>query len=367
MLVTKWTKFKYSGFTKAATSLLVLFGGTIFIWCLLWFMIYGDSTQEEVADSYEYKEQFLRSVHNVAELTTQLKSIEHINELTEDEIERKRLYARYNSANGNLFESPNFLYIVKDLKTNSIVKTNTNLNEHNLLLQKNHVYFTKDQLILNYGSNNYTYELSNYLGYNNSHNTRYFGDDILFFLSSEEYELYAAINNNLIEGDVFYNLSVRNDGAAMYVSWWQQLLMISSVIFAISLIMMAFISGRESSDDRIRTNGFDRIPTEFQVIAFAGAIALMFVALESITYNQKLSNNVDEASMQLSMIAFLMTMIGLVFYCSLIRQIKGGLLLRTSLLGYCFVGIKAVFWRLEGIKLLKPSWSLFLFYTDLGI
>lgn len=274
MLVTKWTKFKYSGFIKALTSLLILIGGTVFIWCLLWFMIYGDSTKAEVADSFEYSDNFMRRVHNVAELTTQLKSIEHINDLTIDDRERNILYGRYNSASNNINEAANFIYIVKDIKTARVIKSNTQMKESELLKQKNHVYFSKDQVIIKYGSRDHTYELSNYLGYINGYSSRYFGDDILSFLSSDEYEIYAAINNQLSQGDIFYDLTVRKNGAAVFVSWWQRLLMMSSVMFAIGLIVMAFICGRESSDERIRSNGFDRIFTEAQVIAFSGAVGV---------------------------------------------------------------------------------------------
>ncbi len=359
MLDTKWTRFKYSGFTKAITSIIILLGGTVFIWCLLWFVIYGDSTKGEIADSYEYREQFMRRVHNAAELTTQLKSIEHINNITIDENERNSLYGRYNTTNINLNDAINFVYIIKDLKSDEVVKSNTEMTEDEILQQKNHVFFSENQVLIKYGDSDYSYELSNYLGYINGSESRYYGDDILSFLSKEEYELYAAVQNTLIPGDVFYDLSVRSSGAAVIVTWWQRLLMASSIVFAMGLILMAFLCGRSSGDDRIHTNGFDRIVTEAQIVAFGGVLGLMGVVIEAINYNNDLSNMVAEASTQIAMISFLVTMIGLVFYCSLIRQIKAKMLLRASLVGYFFQFIKNLFWRLEGIKLLKPSWYLF--------
>lgn len=366
MLVTKWTKFKYSGVTKAVSSILILIGGTIFIWCFLWFMIYGDSTKKEVADSYEYSSEFMRRVHNVTELTTNLKSIENINDSSLDEDERHALYRRYNNANRNLNEAPNFIYIVRDAKTHQTIKTNTKLTVTDILEQKNHVLFSDDQVILHYGSLDSVYEMSNYLGYVNSFDSTYMGDEILEYLAEANYEVYGAIRNNLQAGDIFYDLSVRNDGAVVLVSWWQRLLVISSVIFAMGLILIAFQCGRSVKTDAVITNGFDRIFTEVQIMAFAGIALLVFFAVDRIRYNSDLANMVSDASIQLAAASFLATMIGLVFYCSLIRQIKGRLLFKTSILGMCCRGIKRIFWRLEGIKLLKPSWVFFFFVYGLA-
>ncbi|MBN2899387.1 MAG: hypothetical protein JXO44_11490, partial [Clostridia bacterium] len=133
-MATKWTKFKYSGFTKALTSLLVLAGGTVFIWCFLWYMLYGNLTKSELADNYEYSNEFMMRVDMVAELTTSLKSIENINRLTlEEDEDRTDLYERYNQVNRTLDESVNFVYIIRDLKTNRLVNTNTDLSINDLM------------------------------------------------------------------------------------------------------------------------------------------------------------------------------------------------------------------------------------------
>jgi len=50
---------KYSNISKTLMGLLVLVGGTAFIWCSLWFMFYGESSSGEIADNYEYMNQFL--------------------------------------------------------------------------------------------------------------------------------------------------------------------------------------------------------------------------------------------------------------------------------------------------------------------
>lgn len=363
MLDTKWKKFKYSGWTKSFVSLLILLGGTVFIWCLLWFAIYGDTTIEEIADSYEYRTNFLSRVHNLAELNTTLVSIENINAQTDDEGERLNLYDRYNRAQNKLSEAPNFIYIVKDLKTNRVVKTNTRLKAMDFSEQENYLIITKDLMVLHYGSVDATYELSDYLGYINSKDTRYLGEDILQMLSSKEYGLYVAVRNNLEQGDIFYDLSVRNDGTSEFVSNWQMLLTASSIVFAIGLILMAFLCGRLAEDDKIHTNAFDRIYSEIQVVMFSCVIPILYYGADSTRYNSHLRNMVSEVSIQLLMISFLSTMIGLVFYCSLIRQIKSRILFRASLFGVVirfFVNsIKKCIWILESIKRFEPIWLLF--------
>lgn len=367
MLATKWTKFKYSGFTKALTSLLVLAGGTVFIWCFLWYMLYGNLTKSELADNYEYSNEFMMRVDMVAELTTSLKSIENINRLTlEEDEDRTDLYERYNQVNRTLDESVNFVYIIRDLKTNRLVNTNTDLSINDLMAQKNHVMFSESQVLLQYGSIDHEYELAGYQGYINNSDSRYWGEEILSYLSQDRYELYAAIVNDLQEGDIFYNLSVRNDSAFIFVAWWQRLLFISSVFFAVGLILVACQCGRNPHDESIKVNGFDRIFTEIQIAAFFGIAALVFFAVDNIRYNSELANRVSVVSMQLAMASFLATLVGWVCYCSLIRQIKGRILLKSSIIGACFRGVRNIFWRLEGLKMLRPSWLLFFLLYGVG-
>lgn len=203
MLVTKWRKFKYSGFTKSIVGLLILAGGTVFIWCLIWFAIYGDTTREDFADSSDFSQHFMSRVHNVAELNSELKSIEHINELTESQEERIRLYKRYNLAQNNLDNTPNFLYKVVSLETGEVVHSNLDTVADNILNLHNHVYFSNDEVVLNYGSQKAHYELSDYLGYVDRHDTRYYGSNILAYLAKENYALYAGIRDNLVPEDIF--------------------------------------------------------------------------------------------------------------------------------------------------------------------
>ena len=141
--------------------------------------------------------------------------------------------------------------------------------------------------------------------------------------------------------------------------------MVSSVVFATGLILIAFQCGKSADDGDIQVNGFDKIFTELQCIAFFGLATLVFILVDSFNYDSDYMNNVSVVSIQLVMASFLATMIGLLFYCSLIRQIKARLLFKTSFLGGCLRGIRKIFWRLEGIKLLKPSW--FFFFLAYGV
>jgi len=358
-LDTRWKRFKYSGFFKGFISLLILAGGTVFIWCLMWFAIYGDATVSDIADSGDFAQSFLRRSHNIAELTSELKSIEYINETVEDEEERYRLYRRYNDANNNLKETPNFIYVVKNIESGEVVKSNTLLNSDDILEQKNHIYFSSDKVTYHYGSVDVSYELSNYLGYANSYHSRYFGDEILGFLSTEGNELYVAVRDHLEPGDVFYDLSVMNQGTSMFISWWQPLLLISSIVFGIGLIIMAFVCGRVSSTDEIQINGFDRIFSEIQLVAFISFIGVLGAFASSLGHRTQTTIMVREFSYQLLLGTFLATMVGLVFYCSLIRQIKGKILLKSTIVGWFIRLLKRAYWRLDGIKILKPVWLIF--------
>lgn len=356
---TRWKRFKYSGFFKGFIGLLILVGGTVFIWCLMWFFIYGDTLVSDVSDSGDFAQIFLRRSHNIAELTSELKSIEYINETVEDENERYRLYKRYNDANNNLKETPNFIYIVKNIETGQVVKSNTSLGSEVILSQENYIYFSSDKAIYHYGSVDVSYELSNYLGYANSYQSRYFGDEILEFLSAEGNELYAAVQDDLVQGDIFYDLSMINQGASVFIAWWQPLLLMSSVIFAIGLIIMAFICGRIATTEDIQINSFDRIFSEIQFVAFASFIGILMALASSLGHRTATTTLVKEVSYQLLLGTFLSTMVGLVFYCSLIRQIKGKILFKSTIVAWFFRLIKRAYWRLDGIKIFKPIWLLF--------
>jgi signal transduction histidine kinase len=359
VLDTRWKRFKYSGFFKGFISLLILAGGTVFIWCLMWFAIYGDATVSDFADSDDFAQNFLKKSHNIAELTSELKSIEYINETVEDEEERYRLYRRYNDANNNLKETPNFIYVVKNIETGEVVKTNTTFNSDEILSQKNYIYFSSDKVTYHYGSVDVSYELSNYLGYSNRYHSRYLGDEIIGFLAKEGNALYVAVRDNLIPGDVFYDLSVMNQGTSIFIFWWQPLLLISSIVFGIGLIIMAFICGRISSTEEIQINGFDRIFSEVQLIAFVSFIGILGAFASGIGYRTVTTTMVKEVSYQLLLGTFLATMVGLVFYCSLIRQIKGKILFKSTIVGWFIRLLKRAYWRLDGIKILKPVWLLF--------
>lgn len=351
---------KYSNISKTLMGLLVLVGGTAFIWCSLWFMFYGESSSGEIADNYEYMNQFLRRVHNVVELNCELGNIEQINASHEDEETRLGLYNRYNNIKNNLNETPNFVFLIKDIKTHKIIHRNSDLNAEDFLKQGNYVYFSKDQIKLEYGAYSTTYELSNYLGYVDRYDTRYYGEEILAMLSDDQCEIYAAIKDDLAEGDIFFDLTVRNKAAAIYLNWWRVALAIGSVLFAMGLIGMAFVCGRKSGVEVILINAFDRLYSEIQLALFllaAGAIAAWLSVFMS--YNDQM-NNVELISLQLVFVAFLATMIGLVFYTSLIRQIKGKILFKYSLFGRLIMAIKSLFMQLDGLKLLRPSWLIFL-------
>lgn len=359
MLDTKWRKFKYSGFTKAIVSLMILIGGTVFIWCILWFMVYGNRVEADFADGYEYSEAFYRRVHNVAELNTTLKSIENINLTAEDDVTRVQLYERYNKVKSNINDTPNFIYIVKDLKTGQVVDTNTGMSSNWLMSQKNAVRFSEDIIKIQFGSNDFTYELADYLGYVNSYDSRYYGSDILEFLSEEDYEIYAAVLDDAKVDDLFSQLTKTSSGAQLMVRRWQYMLMFSSVIFATGLILMAFMCGNKAKDEQVHVNKFDRIYTELQLAAFLGILSIPLIIADHLRYGREIVEMNTDISLQFGLASFLLTMMGLVFYCSLVRQIKGGILFKSSLMGVLIRRLKWCVDCLHGLRFTRPFWILF--------
>lgn len=343
-------------------------------------------------DTYEYQGEISRLIHNVVELNTRLIDEEHIrnsifsmqpssekvqqdentkqetatqdirierqiDEYTTEEIildpqieghnvvlndvtvaiddeEKERLVkeklSRLAKIRNNLSRTVNFNYYIKNTQTGEIttnLHSNTPLRIQN---QPNSLYIDR-------------YEIPYFL---------HWYDDIQKMLIEKPHEVYVSINEPLEPGDNFYTSFATYSRAKKLAPYAVAVVIGSIVLFLIAFGYLIAVCGREEKDGEIVLMEIDKIYNDIQslFVLFAAGISIsIFSSINFSDFNKALIFGLIILSIDI--------FIGMVYFFSMLRQFKKGILFKNTLVYKVFKKVITVIFMFYDEKIFK-RWIL---------
>lgn len=269
------------------------------------------SNQDEVTsqnyyESSSFQMDFYDLIHNVAELNALLINEETVRASGEEQNVINYSLIRLHNIKKNLSATNNFFYYIRNTETQEEI-TNIKSSDEIDYIQGMpiHVYFSELE---------------------SEYTTRYQYYDINSMLIGTNLELYATVQNPLQPGDTFYDSYQTYNVVKANVVKLILVEIVSLVLFFFSFIYLILVSGRRESGGKIHLIFVDRIFTEihFLLVFIAAIISLSFLTQFSY-YN---SNEFLMIGLIVLAIDF---WIGMSYFFSMVRQIKGKLFITNSL------------------------------------
>ena len=245
--------------------------------------------------TYEYQAGMSRLIHNTVELGTRFKHGRNKG------LERER----YKTIERNLSEAVNFNYYIKDLQTEEV---SYKMPEgYALAGQPDSIYIAKDEI---------PYYLFDY-------------NDIEKMLMESPQELYVALNDPLVPGDMFYDTFTRYTMIKTFIPYAIVALIGGLVLLLISFGYLILVSGRKERDGEVFLTGIDRIYNDVQslFVLIAAGMSIAIVGNIGFRYGRY------SPELIIIMIIFAIDVaIGMIYFFSMLRQFKKGILLRNTLI-----------------------------------
>ena len=331
----KLKNIKYSMRTKAVAVILIwlCFLSAVVSGMLL--LHYGVSTSESYFDTYSFRYEFENLVYNTVEARVKLDSTENIKASAGTEDAAGVKARQLDRIKRNLSGMVNYMYYIKGSPEEEVF-TNINASNPVALIEKQpaNVYFNQS---ISRSS------IPIYEGVINK------------MLSGTDYEVYAAVQEPLKQGDLFYDDFMRFSKIKAVSSYGFMILILSLILLIIAAVYLAIVAGRKERNGQIVFTWVDRIYTDVHtLLVLIAAFLSMGVAVQSSEPSDIVSWIIP--LIVLSVDAF----IGISYVLSMIRQIKGRRIFKNTLIAVLYMNFK-VFAKLcfEG-KLFRASILLLL-------
>ncbi len=329
---TKLKNFKYSigvkflAFIILWLSILSIVGSSLF-----YAYYYEELTSKTYYDTNKFKWSYANLVHNVVELSTQLKSEEAIIASGEDEVVISNQLNRWDRIHDNLSNTRNFKYYIINTETGEF-QTNIKDVEDNEAIE-----LLKSQ--------------PESVSFDSLHSDDYFpmGQDIKKMLSGTSFEVHAAIVEPLQPGDHFFEGSTTYYKVNDLIEWVLILFVASLILMMITFFYLIWVAGRKEKDGAIQLTFVDKIFTDIHFLLVLFAALCSIYAIREFSY----------FDMQLLIISALMVfgidvLIGLSFIFSMVRQIKNKQLFKNSLIYHFFMTLGNILKMVFNGKLFRP-------------
>ncbi len=285
------------------------------IWlCLLstmgsgWYLIENEEalTHKTYFETQQYKDDFSRLIHNVVEYNVKLKSEKAIKSTGAPEAVITENLNRYYTIKDRLSRMTNFVFCIRDTRTGENITNVVSLNPWNVVQQQpTAVYYNQ------------------WKGDQNLPLTK----DIMAMLDNTSYEIYAAVSEPLVSGDVFYDGYTNFNHIKSLTPQIIALFSVSVTVMVLLLVYLVAVAGKREEGGGVILAGIDRVYTDaLFLIVLTGMVFFNAAVFE--TFN---SNNVVEmfiADAVTWSIDFFITM-ALAF--SVVRLIKKRQLWRNTL------------------------------------
>lgn len=300
---------------------------------------------ERTGSYYEtnnFQMQFTSLVHNVVELNAVLISEENIlaTEI-ENYVIQDKLY-RYRSIQRNLDESKNFIYLVRNSKTNEQI-TNIKTSDPLKTIKESsaQVYLREDKI-----------EAPGYLIYY---------DNFYSMLSHSNLEIYAAVIDPLKPGDIFYDDFMTFNKIKEMTPYIKVTAIVCMPLFLFLAIYLLYVAGRKEKNGLIYLNSIDRMYTDVHtLLVFIAAILSITVVANVSTFS------FAETLVALSIFLTIDYWIGFSYVMSMTKQIKNKTLYKNSLIYVMFKALKQFIKLCFNGKVFK-AWVLLLLLIYAGI
>ncbi|HYE09058.1 MAG TPA: sensor histidine kinase, partial [Patescibacteria group bacterium] len=234
---------KYSMGAKAAAVILIWLCFLSVVGSGVFLLYNGEiASSESYFETYSFKFEFERLVNNTVEVNIKLKSVEGIKASGEAENVIAENIEHFYRLKDELSRMVNYIYYIKNSPTGEVI-TNITASEPMVLIKKQPV----NSYINQWKS---TYEFPRYWG------------GIENKLLGTDYEVYAAIQEPLEQGDAFYDNFMAYSETKVMSSYAFILLFVSLIVLIIAAIYLAFVAGRMEKGGEIVFSGVDKIYTD---------------------------------------------------------------------------------------------------------
>ncbi|KUO71466.1 MAG: histidine kinase [Clostridia bacterium BRH_c25] len=286
-------------------------------------------------DTYKFKNEFGRLVHNVVEANIKLKNVESIKASGRTEKFIAEDIERFYSIENRLSGMVNFMFYIKNSPTGEIITNIIDAAPEALIKkQPGNIYFSQ---------------------WKSKYDLPMYRNEIEKMLFGTNYEVYAAVLQPLKQGDIFYDVFV-NYSRIKEMSLKVYMLMVSSlVLLVIAAAYLAIVAGRREKGGEIVFTNVDSIYTDVHTLL------VLIAAFLSVMIVVNVSGSWDIAAWVFPFIVLSVDVfIGISYVLSMIRQIKARTIFKNTLIAVLYKKLK-VLARLcfEG-KLFRASTLLFL-------
>ncbi len=260
-------------------------------------------------DTWSFKNNFSNMLYNVVKANIGLKSVENINASGRLKAEKESDIEHYYFLTDRLSENVNFFYYIRNTTTGEAI-TNINAAQPLELILKQPVKVQASWTKWKTEYNVYSY--------------RY---DIVDMLREANSELYAAIQEPLKPGDVFYDDYISYSRIKALSAYVYPVLGISIALLVLAAAYLAYVAGRKEKGGAVELTYVDRIYTDIHtVLVLIAAIISVLVAANNF------NSESTAAWVGLFVVLGIDAIIGISYVLSMIRQLKAGVIFRNSLL-----------------------------------
>ena len=261
-MVTKLRNIRYSTVTKVIAVILAWLSFIITI-IGVWYLDDNENIaySSSYFDTYQFQEEYSRTIHNVVEYYVKLKSEENIRSSGTDEAVIQNNLERYSIIKDRLSKQINFVYYIKDKSTGETI-TNTDT-------VKNTDFFTEQESMAHFYNDEYNYPY--FLRYHN---------EILEMLQGTSYEVYTAVVEPLKKGDVYYENYISYEKIKNTTNYWFIAVIVSLSIMILMLVYLFYSAGRKNGIEGISLSKSDKIYLEIHtlMVFIAAIISLWFLS-----------------------------------------------------------------------------------------
>ncbi|MEA4847069.1 MAG: HAMP domain-containing sensor histidine kinase, partial [Clostridiaceae bacterium] len=261
-------------------------------------------------DTYSFRDEFSRLLHNTVEANIKLKSIENINASGGTEKDRARNIDRYYDIKSRMSGTVNYLYYINDPSTGEVI-TNIAASQPAELIKKQpvNVHISRQGWESKIDIYNYSY-----------------GGEIEKMLRGTGYEVYAAIQEPLKPGDVFYEDFNNYSGIKGIITFAYPVMFVSLILLIAAAAYLACVAGRREKGGEIVLSGVDNIYTDVHTLLVLIAAVLSL----TVAVNSSAPNNILTWVIPLIVLG-VDGLIGISYVMSMIRQAKAGRIFRNTL------------------------------------
>lgn len=270
-------------------------------------------------DTNRYKDEFSRLLHNTVEANIKLKSIESINASSEVKEVKEENIARFYAIKERLSNMVNYLYYIMDPSTGEVI-TNIAASQPVELIKKQPASFYVSQS-----------------KWASKYNLPFYRSEIEEMLTGTKYEVYAALQEPLKPGDIFYEDFINYSRVKAMIDYAYPLMFVSLILLVITAAYLAYVAGRREKGGEIVLSGVDSIYTDVHTVL---VLIAAFLSL-TVTVRGSEPNNLITWIIPLVVLS-VDAFIGISYVMSMIRQAKAGRIFKNTLVytftKLCFSG-----------------------------